>query len=55
MPFWKCRWARLEAARSALSHLRPNVKVMSAGDSIEIFKEVGLPKDVAKPALTCPR
>ena len=39
--------AQMEAARSALSHLRPGVKVMSAGDSIEIFKEVGLPKDVA--------
>jgi glutamate synthase domain-containing protein 1 len=39
--------AQLDAARSALAHLRPAVKVMSAGDSIEIFKEVGLPKDVA--------
>jgi methylamine---glutamate N-methyltransferase subunit A len=39
--------AQMEAARSALSHLRPSVKVMSAGDAIEIFKEVGLPKDVA--------
>lgn len=38
---------QLEAARSALAHLRPSVKVMSAGESIEIFKEVGLPKDVA--------
>ncbi|MFN3577035.1 MAG: class II glutamine amidotransferase [Tabrizicola sp.] len=38
---------QMDAARSALSHLRPGVKVMSAGDSIEIFKEVGLPKDVA--------
>ncbi len=38
---------QIDAARSALSHLRPGVKVMSAGDSIEIFKEVGLPKDVA--------
>lgn len=38
---------QLEAARTALAHLRPDVKVMSAGDSIEIFKEVGLPKDVA--------
>ena len=38
---------QLDAARSALSHLRPGIKVMSAGDSIEIFKEVGLPKDVA--------
>ena len=39
---------QLEAARSALAHLRPAVKVMSAGESIEIFKEVGLPKDVAR-------
>ncbi|MFP5478787.1 MAG: class II glutamine amidotransferase [Alphaproteobacteria bacterium] len=38
---------QMDAARSALSHLRPGVKVMSAGDAIEIFKEVGLPKDVA--------
>lgn len=38
---------QIEAARSALAHLRPSVKVMSTGDSIEIFKEVGLPKDVA--------
>jgi glutamate synthase domain-containing protein 1 len=38
---------QLEAARSALAQLRPAVKVMSAGDSIEIFKEVGLPRDVA--------
>ena len=38
---------QIAAARSALAHLRPNVKVMSVGDSIEIFKEVGLPKDVA--------
>ena len=39
--------AQLDAARSALAHLRPDVKVMSAGESIEIFKEVGLPRDVA--------
>ncbi len=39
--------AQLDAARSALAHLRPSVKVMSAGDGIEIYKEVGLPKDVA--------
>ncbi len=39
---------QIDAARAALSHLRPGVKVMSAGDSIEIFKEVGLPKDVAR-------
>jgi methylamine---glutamate N-methyltransferase subunit A len=39
---------QIEAARSALAHLRPEVKVMSVGDAIEIFKEVGLPKDVAR-------
>lgn len=37
-----------EAARSALSRLRPQMKVMSVGGSLEIYKEVGLPKDVAK-------
>lgn len=39
--------AQMTAARSALAHLRPGLKVMSAGESIEIFKDVGLPKDVA--------
>ena len=39
---------QLDAARTALAHLRPEVKVMSVGDSLEIYKEVGLPKDVAK-------
>ena len=39
---------QIAAARSALAKLRPGVKGMSVGDSIEIFKEVGLPKDVAK-------
>ena len=38
---------QLDAARAALSALRPDVKVMSAGDNLEIYKEVGLPKDVA--------
>ncbi|EPX83769.1 N-methylglutamate synthase subunit A [Rubellimicrobium thermophilum DSM 16684] len=38
---------QMEAARSALAQLRPGVKVMSVGDAIEIFKEVGLPRDVA--------
>ncbi|MGB3148460.1 MAG: glutamine amidotransferase family protein [Paracoccaceae bacterium] len=36
-----------DAARSALQSLRPNLKIMSVGDSLEIYKEVGLPKDVA--------
>jgi glutamate synthase domain-containing protein 1 len=38
---------QIGAARAALTQLRPAVKVMSAGEAIEIFKEVGLPKDVA--------
>ena len=38
---------QLDAARSALPHLRQNIKIMSVGDSLEIYKEVGLPKDVA--------
>jgi glutamate synthase domain-containing protein 1 len=38
---------RLDEARVAVTDLRPGVRVMSAGDSIEIFKEVGLPRDVA--------
>ena len=38
---------KLEQARKAVTELRPSVTVMSAGEEIEIFKEVGLPKDVA--------
>jgi methylamine---glutamate N-methyltransferase subunit A len=38
---------RLGAAREAIRGLRPGLKVMSAGEGIEIYKEVGLPKDVA--------
>ncbi len=37
----------VSAARVALADVRPNVRVMSAGDTIEIYKEVGLPVDVA--------
>jgi amidophosphoribosyltransferase len=33
--------------RAALKDVRPSLRVMSAGDTIEIYKEVGLPKDVA--------
>jgi methylamine---glutamate N-methyltransferase subunit A len=33
--------------RAILSDIRPAIRIMSAGDSIEIYKEVGLPKDVA--------
>ena len=38
---------KLGEARQALRDIRPDVRVMSSGDSIEIYKEVGLPKDVA--------
>ena len=34
-------------ARQALRELRPDIRVMSVGDTIEIYKEVGLPKHVA--------
>lgn len=34
--------------RTALKELRPDVRVMSAGETIEIYKEVGLPGDVAR-------
>lgn len=37
----------MEAARAALSLGHPNVRVMSRGECLEIYKEVGLPKDVA--------
>lgn len=37
----------LAQARAKLAELRPDARVMSAGEAIEIYKEVGLPKDVA--------
>jgi methylamine---glutamate N-methyltransferase subunit A len=36
------------AARASLADLRPGVRVMSDGETIEIYKEVGLPRDVAR-------
>jgi glutamate synthase domain-containing protein 1 len=36
---------KLEAARAEIA-ARPGLRVMSAGESVEIYKEVGLPKDV---------
>jgi amidophosphoribosyltransferase len=39
---------RLDDIRSAVARLRPGLAVMSAGAGIEIFKEVGLPRDVAQ-------
>ena len=38
---------RLDAVRSALAELRPGVRIMGRGTRLEIYKEVGLPKDVA--------
>lgn len=38
----------LEAARTALASLRPDVRIMGSGDSVEIYKETGLPKDVVE-------
>ncbi|MDD7970730.1 class II glutamine amidotransferase [Roseinatronobacter alkalisoli] len=36
-----------DAARDALGTLRPGLRIMSDGQNIEIYKEVGLPRDVA--------
>jgi glutamate synthase domain-containing protein 1 len=38
--------ASLDEARQAILALRPNVRVMGAGEVIEIYKEVGLPGQV---------
>lgn len=37
---------KAEEGRAAIARLRPEVRVMSSGDAIEIYKEVGLPRDV---------
>lgn len=34
------------AVRDALVRIRPNVRLMSTGENVEIFKEIGLPKEV---------
>jgi glutamate synthase domain-containing protein 1 len=39
---------KLEAAREAITTLRPDARVMGVGESIEIYKEVGLPEEVAR-------
>jgi len=38
---------QVTAAREILSEIRPGVRVMSHGSTLEIYKEVGLPKNVA--------
>ncbi len=40
--------AAADQARKALAALRPGLRVMSDGETIEIYKEVGLPRDVAR-------
>jgi len=37
----------IKQARSTLTDLRPGLRIMSSGDTIEIYKDVGLPRDVA--------
>ncbi len=37
-----------QAARAALAEINAGIRVMSRGDTLEIYKEVGLPKDVAE-------
>ena len=40
--------AKLDEARAALAELRPGIRVMGAGEVIEIYKEVGLPGQVVE-------
>ncbi|RAZ92674.1 glutamine amidotransferase [Mesorhizobium hawassense] len=37
---------KVDAAREALQALRPDIRVMGAGEAVEIYKEVGLPEAV---------
>lgn len=37
----------LKSARAAIAQVNPALRMMSRGDTLEIYKEVGLPKDVA--------
>ncbi len=39
---------KIEHARDAIATLRPDARIMGVGESIEIYKEVGLPEEVAK-------
>lgn len=40
--------AKVAEARAALHEIDSSIRVMSTGDSIEIYKEVGLPRDVVQ-------
>ncbi|MDH7803661.1 MULTISPECIES: glutamine amidotransferase family protein [unclassified Rhizobium] len=37
---------KLDGIRAVLTVIRPDIRVMGSGDSVEIYKETGLPKDV---------
>ncbi|WP_027488591.1 class II glutamine amidotransferase [Allorhizobium undicola] len=37
---------KVAGVREALAGIRPSIRIMGAGESVEIFKEIGLPKDV---------
>ncbi|MFK0333981.1 glutamine amidotransferase family protein [Rhizobium sp. NPDC090275] len=37
---------KIGSVRDALSRVRPSVRVMGSGESVEIYKETGFPKDV---------
>jgi len=39
---------KLDEARAALGKINPRLRIMGAGDAIEIYKEVGYPTDVSK-------
>jgi methylamine---glutamate N-methyltransferase subunit A len=39
---------KLDEARAALGKINPRLRVMGAGDAIEIYKEVGYPTEVSK-------
>ena len=39
---------KLDEARAALKRINPRLRVMGAGDAIEIYKEVGYPTEVSK-------
>ena len=39
---------KLDAARKAVRKINPRLRIMGAGDAIEIYKEVGYPTDVSR-------
>ena len=40
--------AKIDEAREAIQALRPDIRIMGAGDVVEIYKEVGLPEAVVE-------